>query len=182
MRKRLKGTQEAFGLVFGLFCLGGCALRCGTLAAGALLRGRLFVRFSSKFGEPRLLFRGAAEISDGTPLAFRISCLAAVAAEEKQPVVCVEPEFLRHNLQKLFFNFCGGLAFGKARAVADAEDVRVDRNGRLAEGDVENDVGGFAPDARERHQRFEVARDLAAVFFLQNRRRFNNVLGSCGRG
>ena len=32
--------------------------------------------------------------------------------------------------------------------LADAEQMRVDRDRRLAEGDVEHDVGGLAPDAR----------------------------------
>ena len=42
------------------------------------------------------------------------------------------------------------LAGRQAGAVGDAEDVRVDRHRRFAEGDVENDVGGLATDSRQR--------------------------------
>ena len=45
------------------------------------------------------------------------------------------------------------LAGREAGAVADAEDVRVDRDGRLAEGDVEHDIRGLPADARQRRAR-----------------------------
>ena len=48
----------------------------------------------------------------------------------------------------------GGLAGGEAGAVADAEDVRVDRHRGVAERDVEHHVRGLAPDARQRLQLF----------------------------
>src|SRR6185437_10654738 len=52
-------------------------------------------------------------------------------------------------------------------AVADAEDVRVHRDGRLAEHGIEDHVGSLAADARQRFQFFARARYLAAVAFQQ---------------
>ena len=45
-------------------------------------------------------------------------------------------------------------------AVADAEQMRVDGDGRLAEGDVEHDIGGLAADAG---QRFRAPRGSAGT-------------------
>ncbi len=50
---------------------------------------------------------------------------------------------------------------GEAEAVAEAEDVGVDGEGRHAEGHVEDHVRGLAPDARQRLERLPVRRDLA---------------------
>ena len=55
------------------------------------------------------------------------------------------------------------LAGREPGAVADAEDVGVDRDGRLAEGDVEHHVGGLAADAGQRLQRLARVRHLAAM-------------------
>jgi hypothetical protein len=53
--------------------------------------------------------------------------------------------------------------------LADAEDVRVHRHGRFAEGDIEYHVGGLAPHAGQGLQRLARARHLAAVAFDQQR-------------
>ena len=58
----------------------------------------------------------------------------------------------------------------------DPEDVRVDRDGRLAEGDVEHDVGGLAADARQLLQLVAFSRYLAAEFVDQDARRGDHVL------
>ena len=51
----------------------------------------------------------------------------------------------------------------QTRAVADAEHMRVDRHGRLAEGDIEHDIGGLAADAGQRFQLLARARHLATM-------------------
>ena len=51
----------------------------------------------------------------------------------------------------------------QARAVGDAEYVRVDRDGFLAEGDVEHHIGTLAADTRQRLQRFAAARNFSAM-------------------
>lgn len=52
-----------------------------------------------------------------------------------------------NDLFELRFDFVGRLPLGESGAVRDAEDVRVDRNRRMSEGDVEHDVGGLAAHA-----------------------------------
>ena len=56
-----------------------------------------------------------------------------------------------------------GLARREAGTVANAEDVRVDREGFLAERGIEDDVGGLAADAGQRLQFLARSRDLATV-------------------
>ena len=62
--------------------------------------------------------------------------------------VCVRHDLLQRqlDLERIF-------AGRQPGAVADAEQMRVDRDGRLAERDVEHDVRGLAADARQRLQR-----------------------------
>ena len=54
-------------------------------------------------------------------------------------------------------------ARGDAGPVAHAEDVGVDGNGGLAEGDVEDDIGGLPSHSGKRFQRLARARHLAAM-------------------
>ena len=63
-----------------------------------------------------------------------------------------KPERLRHALFKLGLDLFGRLAFGKAGAVAHAEDVRIDRESLLPEPAVKHDIGSLAADARQRDQ------------------------------
>ena len=78
-------------------------------------------------------------------------------------MVGVAPEGLRDDLLELGFNLVDRLAGREAGAVADPKDVGVDREGLLAEGRVEHDVGGLAADAGQLHQRVAVVRHLAAM-------------------
>jgi hypothetical protein len=64
-------------------------------------------------------------------------------------MVCVPSERLRHDLLELRLHVVDALARRQARPVADAVDMRVDREGLLAEGGVEDHVGGLAADARQ---------------------------------
>ena len=105
----------------------------------------------------------AAEVDHRAAPAFRQPRLAGVAAVQDQPVVRVAAEGLRHDLLELRFDLVDRLARREAGAVADAEDVRVDREGLLAERGVEHDVGGLAADAGQRLQLLAGARDLAAM-------------------
>jgi hypothetical protein len=69
------------------------------------------------------------------------------------------------------------LARRQAGAVGDAEDMRVDRHGRLAERGVEHDVGRLAAHAGQRFQRFAVVRHLASMVFDQQPAERDNVFG-----
>ncbi len=45
----------------------------------------------------------------------------------------VELEFIGHQAEQPFFDFQHGFAVGDAGAIADAKNMRVDRDGRFAE-------------------------------------------------
>ena len=53
-------------------------------------------------------------------------------------------KFLRNGFFQPFFNRIRGLALGQTQPVADPEDMRIHRHGRLTKGDVENHIGGFS--------------------------------------
>ncbi|MNC91420.1 hypothetical protein D3C83_76800 [compost metagenome] len=55
--------------------------------------------------------------------------------------------------------------------------MRIDGNRRLAEGNVENDVGGLAADTGQRLQRFARAWNLAAMFGDQFLRQRDDIPG-----
>ena len=75
----------------------------------------------------------------------------------------VAPERAGARLVQLQFDRERVLAARQAGAVADAEDVGVDREGLVPEGGVEHDVGGLAADAGQRLQRGAVVGHLAAM-------------------
>src|SRR2546422_4568526 len=58
-----------------------------------------------------------------------------------QPVVRVLAEALGHELEELVLDLAHVLARREAGAVGDSKDVRVHRDGRMAEGGVEDHVG-----------------------------------------
>ena len=82
-------------------------------------------------------------------------------------MVRVAAERLRDDFLELGLDLIDCLARREAGAVADAEDVRVDRKGLLAERGVEHDVGGLAADAGQLLELFAGARDLAAMLVDQ---------------
>ena len=67
-------------------------------------------------------------------------------------------------------------AVREARAIRDAEDVRVDRDRRLAERGVQHDVRGLAADAGQRLERVAIARHVAAVLGDELAARRDHVL------
>src|SRR5215831_20439581 len=95
-----------------------------------------------------------AEVGDHALRAVRLARRADVAPVQDQPVVRVVPEFLRREFDQLALHLFDIGARREPGAVRHAEDVRVDRDRRLAEGDVEHDVRGLAPDPGQLHQRF----------------------------
>ena len=78
-------------------------------------------------------------------------------------MVGVTAEGLGDDLLELGLYLVDVLARRETGAVADAEDVGVDRERLLAERGVENDVGGLAADPGQRLQLLAGARDLTAV-------------------
>ena len=110
-------------------------------------------------------------------MAQRFLRLADVAAVQDEPVVGVEQKFFGHDAHQFIFYFAHVFAGGEVHAVADAKDVGVDGHHGLAEGGVEDDVGGFAADAGQRFEFFARLRHLASVFFQKDAAGFDDVFG-----
>ena len=81
-----------------------------------------------------------------------------------------------NDLLKTKFNRQRRFSRRKTRAVADAKQMGVHRNGRLAERDVEHHVRGLAADAGQRFQRLARARYVAVVLGDQFFRQRDDVL------
>ena len=75
----------------------------------------------------------------------------------------VAAERLRDDLFEFELDLERGLAGGEAGAVADAEDVGVDRERLLAERGVEHDIGGLAAHAGQFLKLFSGAWDFTVV-------------------
>ena len=88
-----------------------------------------------------------AQVVDDASVAEGFLRLAGVAAVEDEPVVGIEDEFFRDDFDQFVFHFAHVFARGEVHAVGDAEDVGVYSHRGLAEGGVEDDVGGFPPYA-----------------------------------
>jgi len=78
-------------------------------------------------------------------------------------MVSVAPKRLRNDLLKLGFHFVDCLTGRQTRAVAHAEDVRVDGKCFLAERCIEHNVGRLSTDAGKRLELVSRPRDVAAV-------------------
>ena len=68
-----------------------------------------------------------------------------------------------HDFQQLMLHFLDILARGQAGAVGDPEDVGVHGDGGVAEGNVQDDVGGLAADARQGFEGGAVIGHFAAM-------------------
>src|SRR5688500_4873064 len=92
-------------------------------------------RTSSRLGSNILGLRPElAQVADQALRAAGLAREADVAPVQDQPVVRVLQILGRSELEELLLNFERVLARGDAGPVGDAEDMRVDRHGRLAEG------------------------------------------------
>ncbi len=130
----------------------------------------------TRLGRHRLL-RPLAQVGDDAFLAQRLARDARVASVQDQPVVRVQFVVRRDHRFQFLLDLERIFSRRQPGAVADAEDVGVDRDGRLAERDVEHHIGGLAPDARQRLQRLARARHLPAMLGHQPARQLDHVLG-----
>ena len=80
----------------------------------------------------------------------------------------VDPERRWRDPQQFFFYFQHGFPRRQTGAIADAKYVRIDGNGGLAEGCVEDDIRCFAPDAGQCFKGFPTVGDVAVVLFDQD--------------
>src|SRR5450759_704824 len=93
--------------------------------------------------------RPLAQIGDDALLAQRLARHASVAPVQDQPMMGMALIVRRDDLLEPLFDLERRLAGRQAGAIADAKNVGIDRDGRLAEGDIEHDIGGLAPDPRQ---------------------------------
>jgi len=91
-------------------------------------------------------------------------------------VVGVDPERRRGLRLQLLFHRQHGLARRQPGAVADPENMRVDREGLRAKGTVHHHIGGLAPNPRQPDQRLAIRRHLAAKFRDQHFRQRDHIL------
>ena len=91
-------------------------------------------------------------------------------------MVSIAAEGLRDDLLELGLDLVDGVAGRQARAVADAEYVRVDREGFLSEGGVEHDIRRLASYAGKRLKLLARARDLPAMIVDQRLAERDDVL------
>ena len=68
----------------------------------------------------------------------------------------IAQQFGRAALHQPFFHRARGLARREARAIAEPKDMGIHRHGILPEGDIQHDIGGFAPNAGQGFQRSAV--------------------------
>ena len=92
-------------------------------------------------------------------------------------MVGVAQERGRGDFYQLQFDLERGLAGGEFGAVADAEQMGVDRDRRLAEGGVEDDIGGLAADPGKGFECLAGLGDFAAKLVDQPLREGDDVLG-----
>ena len=77
-------------------------------------------------------------------------------------------KLVRRHFFQLLFHIQHSFAWRQSGAVADAEEMGIDGNGGHPEGDIEDDVGGFAPNTRQAFQHLPVGRHVTAMLVDQH--------------
>lgn len=90
--------------------------------------------------------------------------------------MCIPFEFLRYKLKQFLFDLSHRFTAGNTSAVRHAKDVGINRNSRLTEGSVKNDICGFSADPRERLQLLTCIWDLSPKLGEQNLAGFDDVV------
>ena len=85
----------------------------------------------------------------------------------------------RRALHQSLFHLADIASGRETSAVGNAEDMRIHRDRLFSEGDVQDDIGAFAPDPRQRLQLFARARDFAAEARQQHIRERDHILRLC---
>lgn len=100
------------------------------------------------------------EIIDGAVDAVWLSRLADIASVENEPVMRVLDVLLGDGFFEFSFDFIDIFTLCQSGAVADAEDMSVDGDGRLSEEYIEDDIGCFTANAGEFYQLVSVVRNF----------------------
>lgn len=92
-------------------------------------------------------------------------------------MMSVLEECLRDQAEQFLLDLQGCLARGQARAVGDSKDMGIHRQGGMTKSGVEDDIGGFAPHARQCLQGGPVRWNLPAVTLQQESAGFEDTGG-----
>ena len=87
---------------------------------------------------------------------------------QNQPVMRMQLVVFWRRFLELFLNRQRCFSGCQSSSIADAKYMRVDGDGRLGEGHVQDDIRGLAPYTGQRLQRIAVARYFAVVFLFRN--------------
>jgi len=110
------------------------------------------------------LIRGETEATKFAIWAIGFARGATAPAVPDEKVAPKRPVILRDDFHQVFFDFDRVGVFGQTEALAQAGHVGVDHDaGFDAVGVAEDDVGGFASDAGQMGERFEVSGDFAVM-------------------
>ena len=104
-----------------------------------------------------------AQVDDDTFPAAGQPRLTDVAPVQNQPVMRIVPEFVGRELDQLVLDFFRVPARRQAGAIGDAEDMGVDGDGGMTEGDVLDNVCGLAADTRQSGEGVMIGRHIARV-------------------
>lgn len=135
------------------------------------------MRFINLSVNLRGFFLKFTQIRDDAGWAFGFAGFAGVAAMQDEPVMGVEHEFIGHAFEQVLLDLIDIFARREAGAVGNAEDMCIHGHCGLAEDDVQNNIGGFAPDAGEFDQIFAGLGDFACVITNQDFGHGDDVFG-----
>ena len=111
---------------------------------------------------PGLVF-GVAELLEVAEVAFGLAGNAHLAPVVDDLVGEVDPAVLRDDLHQLLFNFLRRVAFGKAEAARNAEDMGVNNHAfGFFETDTKDNVGSLAGGSGDGDELGEGHGDMAA--------------------
>src|SRR5687768_697533 len=134
-------------------------------------------RTSSRLGLNTGFRPELAQVADQALRAAGLAREADVAPVQDQPVMRILQVLRRGELEQLELHFERVLARRNSRAIRNAENMRIDRHRRLAEGGVQHYVGGLAAHARQGFERLAVLRHGAAMLLQKHLRKRYHVLG-----
>src|SRR5579859_7510920 len=125
----------------------------------------------------RRLVLVATQVANDALRTIGFARLAHITSVKDQPVVSVLLELERYDLLKFVFHGTHVFARRETSAVGDAKNMCVHGNRGVAKSGVEDDIRGFAADARQRLQSLASLWHLAAVLVHQNAAQRDHVLG-----
>src|SRR5262245_24087946 len=133
--------------------------------------------YVSAWGRRRRLWLVKADVVDQATPAFGLPRFAHIAAMQDQPVMAIVLVALWHHPIEGELDLERRLAGRKPGAVRDPEDVGIDGDGGLAEGDIEHDIRRLAANSGKGDERFAIVRHLAIELGDELLRQRDQVFG-----